>query len=218
MTAFKSAGWGQTTHRRCYARPILSDVPQVDRADSEAGGVDLTSATEVEHISHQSLVQAASHWLRNRRKCVVIVTEMVVSALRDVPDAIGWTGGWYGDIVIQVECKISRQDFRAESKKRNSGLGNERWYFTPPGLLKKEEISNGYGLIEVIKAGRYWKFKTVVRGKPFKSNTKAEVYILLSVIRRGRCDFTAKYYEVPVINPRATITVCPIQSNLKLEE
>ena len=40
-------------------------------------------------------------------------------------------------------------------------MGKERWYMTPPGLLKPEQIPEGWGLIEARKRCR-----TIVKATP----------------------------------------------------
>lgn len=101
-------------------------------------------------ISHSSLVQAAARWLENTRKCSLVLTEFT-SAGFETPDAIGWriAEGWS----ILVECKTSRSDFRRDREKisrqhRSMSIGQERWYLTPPGLLRAEEVPDGWGLLE----------------------------------------------------------------------
>lgn len=67
------------------------------------------------------------------------------------PDAIGWKNhGWS----ILVECKVSRADFLADLKKPHrvnpdGGMGQTRYFLTPPGLLKVDELPATWGLLEV---------------------------------------------------------------------
>ena len=99
-------------------------------------------------LSHDDLVDASVRWLQKSKRCTVVFAEIVTSAMM-VPDAIGWRGG---SCCILVECKVSRSDFRADAKKEhkrhNKTPGHFRWYMTPPGLLKPEEIPEGWGLME----------------------------------------------------------------------
>ena len=53
---------------------------------------------------------------------------------------------------VLVECKISRADFLADRgkafrQKRELGLGCERFYLAPMGLLRPEELPAGWGLL-----------------------------------------------------------------------
>lgn len=101
--------------------------------------------------THDELVARALRWLRNSMGCVVVVSEF--TNLIEHPDALGWRGTGHS---LLVECKASRADFRRDRNKctRNPlitdlGLGAERWYFTPKGLLQPDELPPGWFLAEV---------------------------------------------------------------------
>lgn len=105
---------------------------------------------------HDILVQRAVRWLRGHHRCRVVLAEIVCQSVPMIPDAIGWNGD--GRWSVLVECKTSRADFRADADKpyRRAGRGKddehpgqERWFMTPPGLLKLEELPEGWGLAEV---------------------------------------------------------------------
>jgi len=100
-------------------------------------------------MTHDELVDRAARWLRNTRKCGVVATEEQ-SAAGVVPDAIGWKS--YASYLI--ECKVTRSDFLADQKKFHRrypeyGMGNHRYYMTPPGLLSSDELPEDWGLLEV---------------------------------------------------------------------
>lgn len=106
-------------------------------------------------LSHAELVQRAARWLRNTKKCGVVLTER--KGYSEAPDAIGWR---YGPGSILVECKASRSDFFADRKKPfrqnpDGGMGQTRYYLTPPRLIKPEEVPEGWGLL--------WAFENFVR-------------------------------------------------------
>ena len=112
-------------------------------------------------MTHDELVQRAAKWLRNSAKvpyhhnpdkrqdahCRTVLTEQCGGS--EIPDAIGW---FHGSGSILIECKASRSDFLADRKKphRRYGfsLGDYRYYMSPRNLLKKEEIPDGWGLLE----------------------------------------------------------------------
>ena len=105
--------------------------------------------------THADLVERAARWLRSTKKCGVVLTEFVTSS-PETPDAIGWTYG--GNWSILVECKTSLSDFYADSKKqgrsllRAAGLGRERYYMAPAGVLSAEVVKRnrpGWGLLDV---------------------------------------------------------------------
>jgi hypothetical protein len=106
-------------------------------------------------MTHADLVERAARWLRNSRRCGVVLTELVTIA-EETPDAIGWTFG--GRWSYLVECKVSRSDYYADASKpgrsmlRAAGLGRERYYMAPAGVLDAEHIRAnrpGWGLLEV---------------------------------------------------------------------
>lgn len=104
-------------------------------------------------MTHAELVERAARWLRNTRRCSVVLTERYVSTeMIEIPDAIGWTRRGHS---IVVECKASRGDMRADllkpcrRREPEFGLGRVRYYLTEPGLIHDfEEVSKGWGLLE----------------------------------------------------------------------
>jgi len=142
--------------------------------------------------SHAELVNRAGKWLKNFFHCRVVFTELVaMTATGETPDAIGWV---FNQSIL-VECKANRSDYYADRKKRarHNGypaLGSWRFYLTPPGLLKPEEILDGWGLYEV--HGRRIIF---IGGKeynntshPFESCRDSEIAMLLSAISRTKAE------------------------------
>ena len=102
-------------------------------------------------MTHDELCKRAGRWLASKFKCGVVATEFTTAA-PESPDAIGFRYG--GTWSVLVECKVSRSDFHRDKKKSHRihwehGMGQERWYLTPPGLLKSEEIPDRWGLAEV---------------------------------------------------------------------
>jgi hypothetical protein len=90
----------------------------------------------------------AEAWLR-RSRCGIVLSEQGCSS-GEMPDAIGWKGRNHS---IVIECKISRSDFLADAAKPwrtnpEIGLGCERYYAAPKGMLKPEEIPESWGLLE----------------------------------------------------------------------
>ena len=104
-------------------------------------------------MSHADLVLRAVRWLYNTRRCQVVFAERSSwGGSGEACDAIGFRNS----DSVQVECKVSRSDFLADGKKAwrhpvmaERSLGRERYFLTPKGLLKPEEIPEGWGLLEV---------------------------------------------------------------------
>lgn len=100
-------------------------------------------------MTHEKLVARAVGWLR-RYGCGVVLSEQSCSS-GETPDAIGWKRACHS---VVVECKISRADFIADCdkpfrRKSELGMGCERYYFSPAGLIKSEELPIGWGLVEI---------------------------------------------------------------------
>jgi len=99
-------------------------------------------------MTHAQLVAKAVRWLRHYRCGVVLSEQACVSG--EMPDAIGWKRACHS---VLVECKVTRADFLADRakpfrEKAQLGVGGERFYLTPPGLLRHEDLPAGWGLLE----------------------------------------------------------------------
>ena len=99
-------------------------------------------------MTHAKLVEAAIAWLR-RYRCGIVLSEQGCSS-GEMPDAIGWKGKCHS---VLAECKLSRADFLADREKQwrmdpEIALGCERYYVAPRGLLRPEEMPEGWGLLE----------------------------------------------------------------------
>lgn len=108
-------------------------------------------------LTHKELVKIAARWLRNTEGCSVVLSEMVSQT--EIPDAVGWRKGRS----CLVECKVTRKNFLTDKSKRCRrvfgtayafGMGNRRYYMVPEGLVTKDEIPRGWGLLEVLFSGR----------------------------------------------------------------
>ncbi len=100
-------------------------------------------------MTHAKLVSMAVRWLRSYRCGVVLSEQACVSG--EMPDAIGWKKACHS---VLVECKVSRADFLADRdkpfrQKPETGVGCERYYLAPRGLIGVEEPPAGWGLLEV---------------------------------------------------------------------
>ncbi len=99
-------------------------------------------------MTHDKLVGRSVAWLRSYG-CGVVLSEQSCAG-GETPDAIGWKRGCHS---VTVECKISRADFLADRekpfrRKPETGMGCERFYLTPAGLLAPDELPAGWGLLE----------------------------------------------------------------------
>lgn len=100
-------------------------------------------------MTHEKLVSKAVAWLR-RYGCGVVLSEQTCSS-GETPDAIGWKRACHS---VVVECKISRADFLVDREKPfrqnpKLAMGCERYYLTSSGLIAREELPAGWGLLEI---------------------------------------------------------------------
>lgn len=99
-------------------------------------------------IRHVQLVKEAANWLRGSMGCSVVAAELVCAASREIPDAIGFK---HNGLSILVECKTNRADFLVDASKnhRNGhGMGRERWFYAPAGVIDPATVPPGWGLLE----------------------------------------------------------------------
>lgn len=134
-------------------------------------------------MTHAQLVGKAVQWLRSYR-CGVVLSEQACAS-GEMPDAIGWKRACHS---VLVECKISRADFLADREKpfrqkSHLGMGCERYYLVPAGLLRLEELPDGWGLLE-------WRNREISRVQPATKNLRTaagfrhEMNLLLASLRR----------------------------------
>jgi hypothetical protein len=134
-------------------------------------------------VTHSQLVEKAVRWLRYYRCGVVLSEQACVSG--EMPDAIGWKRACHS---VLVECKVTRGDFLADRAKpfrakSEQGVGSERFYLTPPALVKPGELPAGWGLLEVRGRGLEM---THPSSKNLRSATgfRHEMNLLLASLRR----------------------------------
>lgn len=134
-------------------------------------------------MTHSQLVQKAVRWLRSYRCGVILSEQACISG--EMPDAIGWKRACHS---VLVECKVTRSDFLADRAKPfrvkpQHGVGCERFYLAPPGLIRCGELPKGWGLLEC-GAGKVE--ITHPSAKDLRSATgfRYEMNLLLASLRR----------------------------------
>jgi hypothetical protein len=138
---------------------------------------------QAEFVTHAKLVEMAVVWLRRYRCGVVLSEQACVSG--EMPDAIGWKKACHS---VLVECKVTRADFLVDRTKAwrqqpEIGVGSERYYLAPRGMIEIEELPSGWGLLEI--CGR--EIETVKRSaKKLRSAAgfEYEMNLLLASLRR----------------------------------
>ena len=134
-------------------------------------------------MTHPQLVEKAVHWLRSYR-CGVILSEQAC-ANGEMPDAIGWKRACHS---VMVECKISRADFLADRAKpfrlkSHLGMGCERYYLAPAGLLRPEDLPDGWGLLEYCNR-RVTTVLAATKNLRTANGFRHEMNLLLASLRR----------------------------------
>ena len=134
-------------------------------------------------MTHAKLVTMAVAWLRRYRCGVILSEQACVSG--EMPDAIGWKKACHS---VLVESKVSRGDFLADRGKPfrsnpETGVGCERYYMAPRGLIRVEELPAGWGLLEV--CGRdIERVKTSAKNLRSALGFQYEMNLLLASLRR----------------------------------
>jgi len=142
-------------------------------------------AKSASSTKHTHLVSAAVDWLRHKYGCGIVLSEQYC-ATGEIPDAIGWKRM---NRSVVVECKVSRADFLADANKPfrlkpDEGLGCERLYMAPRGVIALEELPAHWGLLESTR-----KNVSMLR-KPSRKDLRSDVglakemNLLLASLRR----------------------------------
>lgn len=134
-------------------------------------------------MTHAQLVERAISWLRSYRCGIVLSEQACING--EIPDAIGWKRANHS---VLVECKISRGDFLADRAKpfradRDRGLGCERYYLVPAGLIQPEELPAYWGLLEY-RNRKIEMVKPSVRNLRTAKGLGFEMNLLLASLRR----------------------------------
>jgi hypothetical protein len=132
-------------------------------------------------LQHSTLVAIGVRWLS--RRCSVVLYEFATAADEN-PDVIGWAAA--GSVLI--ECKLSRSDFLADAKKTvrknpRIGMGQRRYYLSPPDVIQLKDLPPKWGLLWVVKGEVI--IERAARGYP-ERNLPAEVRFLSSMLRRAQ--------------------------------
>ncbi len=134
-------------------------------------------------MTHAQMVDKAVRWLRSYRCGVVLSEQACVSG--EMPDAIGWKQASHS---VLVECKVTRSDFLADREKPfrlrpEKGVGSERFYLTPSGLVKVEELPSGWGLLQ-IRRDRIEMIHPSAKNLRTATGFRYEMNLLLASLRR----------------------------------
>jgi len=149
-------------------------------------------------FTHDDLIDIGRKWLNTaytpskehgHKPCSVILTEITaVTRYGEIPDIFGVCDLCYGNnITILIECKVSRSDFYADQKKPfrhealEEGIGSQRWYLAPEGIIPKDKVPEKWGLLEVDKFGV---LKIIKRPELQDRDHQSEMNIMVNMSRR----------------------------------
>ncbi|MEX5769101.1 hypothetical protein AB4Y55_25480 [Serratia nematodiphila] len=144
-------------------------------------------------LTHSELCLIAERFLRNNGFSVAFHDRFVAAvSTGEQPDAIGFRN--LASCLIEAKC--SHGDFLADRKKRfriqpELGMGDWRFFICEPGLIRIDELPEGWGLLNV-KSGRVYKVHgwpgnamwCTNKNKPFRANKQAECDYMYSALRR----------------------------------
>lgn len=95
--------------------------------------------------THSELVLKAQAWLRNQNGYKYVFAEW--KGHNEQPDVYG-----FGFYTAMIECKATRSDFLVDKKKpfrvEGRGCGKYRLYCSNTGIIKPDELPDGWGLLE----------------------------------------------------------------------
>lgn len=147
-------------------------------------------------VTHKECVEAAARYIAKRYP--VTLPEFYTHNA-ELPDVFA-----YRENSIVVECKVSRGDFLADGKKPfrvnpEDGMGDYRYYCCPKGLISKDELPTGWGLLYIYPSGQVREVKSSywppepdadlstdrVRNGKFPKNKDAELHLLYYYARRA---------------------------------
>lgn len=141
--------------------------------------------------THKKLIEIGYKWLLKNASCGVAFKEFnCANDTGEQPDVIGF--GSSGHSVL-VEVKVSRSDFLSDKKKKfreqpHMGMGSQRYYLCPTGLIKSNELPEGWGLVYVDENGKATKVQSLNKGnvysKKLACNAQAEMAVMYSALRR----------------------------------
>jgi len=131
--------------------------------------------------THKQLVRRIASWYKMRHQSCIVLAEFVTAA-QEIPDVLVFESGAN---TVLIECKASRADFLSDKGKffrrqEHYGMGDKRYYAAPSGMIKPEELPEGWGLLEVCER----QMRTTVVAIHKTADKRKECIMLMSALRR----------------------------------
>lgn len=141
-------------------------------------------------MTHSQIVDKAAKWLKNHKgnihtpNCPLVVKELdTLNHSGEIPDVIGWCYC----LSVLIEVKTSYSDFLHDKNKRHKkysiGMGQQRYFCCPFGMIKTEELPDKWGLLTINQSG---KIELVKGAEMQEADLNCERTMLLSIIRRNK--------------------------------
>lgn len=136
-------------------------------------------------MTHAQLVRMGEQWLRTRYRCGIVLSEQSCAS-GETPDVIGWKGK---NRSVLIECKISRGDFLCDREKPyrkdpTQGMGCERFYLVPAGLITSQDLPKGWGLLEAKAREVRLTVKPTRNSQRCEAGLMWEMNLILASLRR----------------------------------
>lgn len=146
---------------------------------------------------HRDLVLRACRWLEKTERCTRVFAEVQSTKLNEFPDAIGYHYNGNNHRTIVVEAKASVADFKRDASKgwkapllvgsaaqMNGicGMGTQRYYIVPEGLIAPDLIPEDHGLLHALPSGKVKR----IREAPHREcrDVGSELSILCTMLQR----------------------------------
>ena len=138
--------------------------------------------------THKQLCDRAAYWLQQTKGCKVVLIERNTGGCAEEPDAIGWNSRTFSYL---IEVKVSRSDFLADKKKDHrrrphTGMGRQRFYLCPRGMIKPEEVPEGWGLLWATEGQIRLNRSVIDNQKDFEIDQYKEMQMLIHNYRLVR--------------------------------
>ena len=185
-------------------------------------------------FTHNDLIDIGRKWLLKsycngskeygHSPCSIILNELNANTrFGEQPDILGFNSNCRSRSIL-IECKISKSDFYADQKKPfrhpalNEGIGSQRWYLAPEGIIPIEKLPEKWGLLEVSNIGKVKVIKKpIIQDRDYES----EINMIISTIRRLNIlpdnHIAIKRYK-PLKNSRGELLVSKKRAEFYIEE
>lgn len=131
-------------------------------------------------MNHNQLIQEGAEWLYKKApslyKGKFILTEFK-SYTYNIPDVFSFRSG----SSTLLEVKVDKKDFYQDFNKKNTVIGNYRFYLTLPNIINENELPLNWGLLI------YDNDEIIIKKHPLKveSDYYHENAILYSLLRKN---------------------------------